>query len=233
MTEVQELHSVEKKKTTLPLYREVFPEDSDAFLEWYYSQSGNVIFALTDAHTNQVLSMIHCNPCKLIYRGKPFTAAYLYAVATAPAFRHRGYMAALLDHTFAWCRRKGIPFCTLIPVDEAIYTPFAFETICSFDAERSGDQPAMSFDLYSIESTEKVESERQFSSPDDLPENPVVMARITDPDSFYRIFSSVFAGSKKAHGEEPDEEEAYGKLSNEKEMLSFLRKLSISFSQDL
>ncbi len=121
----------------------------------------------------------------------------LYAVATAPAFRHHGYMAALLRYTFSWCREKGIPFCSLIPVDEAIYTSFGFETVCPFDAKRRGDQAPADFDLYTMESAEKVQTERLYSSPDDLPDNPVIMAKITDQGSFCKIFGSALSDEKE------------------------------------
>lgn len=111
------------------LYRDVFSEDSNEFVQYYYEEKAkdNVVFV--SLVEDEIVAMVHCNPFYFYMNGKKVRAHYLVAVATEPAFRHRGHMAALLRMTIRFLSEIGEPFVFLMPVDSKIYEPFHFHFI--------------------------------------------------------------------------------------------------------
>ncbi len=202
MMKLRVLRTPEEKAETRALYERIFPEDSPRFLDWYYEDRcrDNIILALQK--DGNVTAMLHLNP--FIMRTGRGTAAkvyYIYAVATAPEERHKGCMAALLQQSFRLMEEEQIPFCFLLPVDEAIYRPFDFHRICRFQTEKCTDYAAVqkNYDIYIEETPEdrrRVQLQQAISEADgedacaELPEHPVVMARILSPEAF-RCFSSL------------------------------------------
>ncbi len=114
---------------TRKLWENVFPEDTKAFLDYYYffKTRDNEIYV---AEENEgVCSMLHLNPYLIQVEGEQFLLHYIIAVATEPKYRGRGYMRALLVHAMQEMYRRGEPFTYLVPAAEAIYTPYDFRFI--------------------------------------------------------------------------------------------------------
>jgi len=111
------------------LWEEAFPEDSRGFVDYYFEQKmkDNQVLAILDE--GQLQSMIHLNPYTLKVRGYRWNADYLVGVATKKDKRHQGYMRRLLMRMMKDMRKKQMPFCFLMPADEAIYRPFGFTYI--------------------------------------------------------------------------------------------------------
>ena len=148
--------------------------------------------------------MVHLNPFRLSVCGKEVLCCYLAAVATDASFRRQGYMSDVLHASFEYMKKQQIPFCYLLPVDPAIYAGFGFETICHFsETFIPYDQVKKFYDIYCIRDEtyqlrlnmeqEISELEKKLPHADDLPigsslpPNPVIMARIIDPESFDKI----------------------------------------------
>ena len=137
----------EEKKNCRSLWEEAFPEDSREFGDYYFQEKikNNRILALTeeneglrmqeaDGRESEVLlgrveAMLHQNPYRLMVRGQQWKVDYLVGVATRKDKRHRGYMRLLLTCMMAHMRQERMPFCFLMPADEAIYRPFGFTFI--------------------------------------------------------------------------------------------------------
>lgn len=201
MTEIRVLRTLQEKEETRALYETVFPEDSARFLDWYYHDRcrDNVIVALYK--DGQVVAMAHLNP--FMMRTKKGTCArvyYIYAVATAMEERHQGYMAAVLRKSVQLMEEEHTPFCFLLPVDEAIYQPFDFHTVCIFQKKKNTDYTAVQkeYDVYIEENDDYVRrvkvqqaiaEEEGVSEEEDigLPQNPVIMARILSLPDFLRF----------------------------------------------
>jgi predicted acetyltransferase len=126
----------EQNILTKPLYEEVFPEDKGAFSDYYYQEvaTGSTIYAARQA-PEDICSMVHLNPTRLLWSGEQITVPYIVAVATRKEFRHRGLMRSLLDMIFGDLEAEGVPFAFLMPVNEAIYKPFGFERTWSWQWE--------------------------------------------------------------------------------------------------
>lgn len=154
--------------------------------------------------------MVHLNPFIMHTKaGARAKVYYIYAVATAPEVRHQGCMATLLERSFEQMEKEEIPFCFLLPVDEAIYTPFDFHTVCDFQEKKNPDYAAVqkTYDLYIEENAdvrrraqaqERIEAMEQDrdAAANELPEHPVIMARILSLPAFLS-FSGLPAGTSR------------------------------------
>ncbi len=116
----------EERPQSRNLWEEAFPEDSKQFGDYYFAEKikDNRILVLEE--DARIDSMIQLNPYVLQVKGEQWKSDYLVGVATRKDRRHRGYMRRLLGRMMADMRAEGMPFCFLMPADEAIYLPFGF-----------------------------------------------------------------------------------------------------------
>ena len=116
---------------TRPLWEEVFTEDTQAFLDYYYyiKTKDNQIYVVEE--DEQICSMLQLNPYRLKVENSEFPSAYIIAVATKESYRGRGFMGALLRRALNDMYAEKIPFTFLMPAAEAIYTPYDFRFIYS------------------------------------------------------------------------------------------------------
>lgn len=114
---------------TRPLYEEVFSEDSERFVDYYYTEKtkNNQIYVVEEDGVIQ--AMLHLNPYELNVNGTKKTANYIVAVATREAYRGRGFMKALLERALHDMYQVGETFTYLMPAAEEIYTPYGFRTV--------------------------------------------------------------------------------------------------------
>lgn len=127
----------EEKGESRELWEEAFPEDSRSFVDYYFKEKikDNRVLVLeeevaeTDMEHGWIASMIHLNPYGIRAAGERWKVDYLVGVATRKDRRHRGYMRSLLNRMMENMRNEGMPFCFLMPADEAIYRPFGFTYI--------------------------------------------------------------------------------------------------------
>ena len=141
----------DEKQSCRKLWEEAFPEDSREFGDYYFREKlkDNRILALVEEAEEEQLgiqeikarrtgetklsgnvqAMLHRNPYRLMVCGQQWQVDYLVGVATRKERRHRGYMRQLLLRMMDDMRREGMPFCFLMPADEAIYRPFGFTFI--------------------------------------------------------------------------------------------------------
>lgn len=133
-----------EKEESRDLWEEAFPEDSRSFDDYYFGEKlgDNRILVLEEEHaagsgedgngkpgSSRIVSMIHLNPYVVQAAGLRWQVDYLVGVATRKDRRHRGYMRRLLLRMMEDMRVEGMPFCFLMPADEAIYRPFGFTYI--------------------------------------------------------------------------------------------------------
>ncbi len=119
----------EERTLTRPLYEEVFPGDSQGFVEYYYKEKteDNEIYVVEE--DGQIRSMLHLNPYLIYINGRVVKANYIVAVGTQKAYRGRGYMTALIHQALQDMYADGEPFTFLMPAAEEIYLPHDFRTV--------------------------------------------------------------------------------------------------------
>lgn len=209
------LKTPEEQDRTKPLYREIFPEDKEEFLDFYYRERPKRILAMEE--DGEIIAMLHLNPFLFSFFGKEITASYIYAVATKKEKRRQGIMGELLHYSFQLLKEEGETFCVLIPVSESIYSPYGFRTVAKLAVEESKREKSSKnsaeqgceddkscsmrdskkrafkdYVLYAVPTEELLErrkKEATFSSEEDaLPDNPVLMMKILNPELF-RLYS--------------------------------------------
>ena len=209
------LKTPEEQDRTKPLYREIFPEDKEEFLDFYYRERPKRILAMEE--DGEIIAMLHLNPFLFSFFGKEITASYIYAVATKKEQRRQGIMGELLHYSFQLLKEEGETFCVLIPVSESIYSPYGFRTVAKLAVEESKREKSSKnsaeqgceddkscsmrdskkrafkdYVLYAVPTEELLErrkKEATFSSEEDaLPDNPVLMMKILNPELF-RLYS--------------------------------------------
>ncbi|MFV0363935.1 MAG: GNAT family N-acetyltransferase [Suipraeoptans sp.] len=111
------------------VYESVFPEDSKGFVDYYFTEvtKNNIIYVLEDG--DKVCSMIHLNPYRAMINDTETLIHYIVAVATLKEERSKGYMGQLLNRVLNDMYDAGEVFTYLMPVAEAIYTPYDFRTV--------------------------------------------------------------------------------------------------------
>ena len=170
------LKTPEEQERTKALYREIFPEDTEAFLDFYYKE-----------RPKRILAMLHLNPFLLSFFGKEITASYIYAVATKKEKRRQGIMGELLRYAFQLLKEEGEVFCILIPVAESIYSPYGFRTVTKLAIEESEPEEGTNV-LYAVPTKALLERRKKEalldSEEDALPENPVLMMKILNKPLF-------------------------------------------------
>lgn len=179
------LKTPEEQERTKALYREIFPEDTEAFLDFYYKERPKRILAMEE--DGQIIAMLHLNPFLLSFFGKEITASYIYAVATKKEKRRQGIMGELLRYAFQLLKEEGEAFCILIPVAESIYSPYGFRTVAKLALEESEPEEGINV-LYAVPTKallERRKKEKMLDSEEDvLPENPVLMMKILNKPLF-------------------------------------------------
>lgn len=126
--------AVEEHIKTRKLWEEVFSEDTEAFLDYYYTYIAqeNEIYVIEDAE--RIVSMLHLNPYDMRIGESIYRIHYIVAVATDAAYRGRGLMRQLLTHAMTEMYLRKEPFTFLMPAAEAIYRPYDFRYI--YEQER-------------------------------------------------------------------------------------------------
>ena len=130
-----------EKILTKPLYKEAFFEDSDRFIDYYYSEKLKDNRILADIDDGIIKSMLMLNPYKISVLGKKYGLYYIVAVATGKRYRRQGCMRRLLNNALCDMNAEHIPFTYLIPANKDYYLPFDFAFVSGkneYNADLSG-----------------------------------------------------------------------------------------------
>ena len=189
MRKILLLSTAEEQEKTKPLYREVFPEDTEAFVDFYYRERPKRILAMEE--DGEIIAMLHLNPFLISFFGKEIKASYIYAVATQKEKRRQGIMGELLRYSFTLLEEEGEAFCILIPVAESIYSPYGFRTIGKLSLEEKPLEEIEKSALYALPTKKLLERRAEEAAlsdeEDELPEDPVVMLKILNPEAFRKF----------------------------------------------
>jgi len=119
----------DERRSCEPLWKACFPEDSQAFLDFYYQyKMADNDVAVIRNESGRIIAMLHLNPYTVIACGRKLLCHYIVAVATEEPYRRMGCMARLITHAFRRMYERQEAFCYLEPANKAYYTPFGFRT---------------------------------------------------------------------------------------------------------
>ncbi len=191
----------QEKSRSEALYREAFPEDKDAFVEYYYSYVTRDNRILVEEQGDEICSMLHLNPYRLSVNGTMVDAYYYVAVATKEACRHQGMMRRLLNKSLNDIRKEGHPFTYLMPANRAIYEPFDFRIVYEqkkvelpLEPEKANQLMAERFDVYTLRDDwyveRMLEEERICAGDPPFDIVPYIMARVTHVERMLEFLRS-------------------------------------------
>ncbi|TCT15729.1 putative acetyltransferase [Natranaerovirga pectinivora] len=104
-------------------------QDSDAFMEYYFDTKTLTNEVLVYKEMEEIISMIHLNPYKIIVNHVIENIDYIVGVGTQPSQQGKGYMRKMMLNTLKRLYNKGHSLTMLMPVDEKIYDGFGFSFI--------------------------------------------------------------------------------------------------------
>ncbi len=124
----------EEKNRCRALWNEAFPEDSEAFCDYYFDKKTKDNRILVCEEDGEIVSMLHRNPYRIFMRGTETECDYIVGVATAVSERHKGHMRSLMIAALHEMQKERMPFVFLMPARESLYLPFDFRYV--FDQPR-------------------------------------------------------------------------------------------------
>lgn len=122
------LEKTEWKKAR-KLWKEVFDEDTEQFLDYYECYVADHNLILAEREEGEIVSMVQLNPYKVRMGTQKADSYYIVAVATREDCRHQGRMRRILTEALQYMDQEKIPFTFLMPASESIYLPFDFVTV--------------------------------------------------------------------------------------------------------
>lgn len=115
----------EEIPTQKSLWKVAFGDD-DAFIDWFYDCRGPEAQVPVVLEDGVVVSMLTLLPHTLsLPDGGTASARYVYALATDPAARSKGYGRQLLRWTDAYLAEQGVDCLTIVPAEPSLFKFFA------------------------------------------------------------------------------------------------------------
>lgn len=116
----------QEREAVAALWRQCFPEDSAAYVTWYFDtvyEARNTLALFDGQH---LCSSLQLNPYPLRLRGRTLDAAAMAGVDTDPAYRRRGLAGELIRAAFALMRERGQAMSFLYPFRESFYEAYGY-----------------------------------------------------------------------------------------------------------
>jgi len=114
----------ESRDDLIRLWSEVFG-DTPAVLQFFFDTVFSPENTLVVTADGKIVSALYLLPAALSFKGKHRRAHYIYAAATAPDFRSRGYMDRLLQEAAIVGEKRGDAYSILLPSQDSLYSFYA------------------------------------------------------------------------------------------------------------
>jgi len=123
------------------IWRECFPRDSAAFIDFYFDNvhSGNNSLILKD-NNGTPCSYMGMPQYEMRFCGHQVKTVYLSGISTLSEHRGKGYMTAMMSQALETMYQRGVLISVLIPADAGLYTRYGY-AYCYFHSHQnlSGD----------------------------------------------------------------------------------------------
>lgn len=124
-----QLLTVSDRPAVEALWRLGFPDDSDAFVRWYFETQYPLTETLGIFDANGLLSAcLQMAPYQLSLRGKTINAPMITGAVTHPEAQRRGLMAQLLQAAFSFMRTSA-PTTVLYPFNYGFYQQYGYACV--------------------------------------------------------------------------------------------------------
>lgn len=119
-----------EKQETKRLWHSCFPEDTDKFIEYYYSEKTKDNRILVKKDSGLIVSMTQLNPYRVSMKDKEIDTFYVVGVATDAGRRREGHFRDVFLQMMQDMNEEKVPFLFLMPADANIYLPLDFAYMC-------------------------------------------------------------------------------------------------------
>ncbi|MDR0682226.1 MAG: GNAT family N-acetyltransferase [Dysgonamonadaceae bacterium] len=103
------------------LWKLCFPDDTEAFINFYFSAVYRHEETLIYPEKNKPVASLQIIPYRIKIEKTIFNAGYISGAMTHPDFRKKGYMEKLLNVAFEVMKNKKYNYTFLIPQEEWLY----------------------------------------------------------------------------------------------------------------
>lgn len=104
--------------------------DEDGYIDLFFNKEYEHCKTFARFEDETIVSALYLLDCFIFLNGKRYDGYYLYAAATRPESRKKGYMAALIREAQQFAENERKSFIALVPGEEwlyAYYRKFGFE----------------------------------------------------------------------------------------------------------
>ncbi len=105
--------------------------DTDAYIKQFWDAMFKPENTLVYRVEGVAVAMYFFLESQVVINGKGYSAYYLYAAATLPKYRGKGYMSKLIEKGIDIAKQRNVDFIVLVPAEESLfdyYGKFGFET---------------------------------------------------------------------------------------------------------
>lgn len=109
------------KETLADLWNTVFGDDYE-YISLIFSEAyTDSIICFAELDGENVVSAFYLIESYINFDNKHYKGYYLYAAATLPEYRKKGFMSKLINEAVSYCKEKGYDFISLVPSNEGLY----------------------------------------------------------------------------------------------------------------
>ncbi len=95
--------------------------DSNLFIDFYYANRYKEDETALLLEDGEIMAMLTMLPVSIEASGQSYAAAMLYAIATHPEYRNRGYATLLIDFAHQYLAQKHLVFSLLVPAGKQLF----------------------------------------------------------------------------------------------------------------
>ena len=104
-----------QKQDVINIWKTSFPDDSQDFLDLYFSKKYKKENTLLYFINKKPVSCVQMLPYEMTFYNTVCKTSYISGAATLPEYKNQGIMGKLLSESFTEMRKRGDDFTTLIP----------------------------------------------------------------------------------------------------------------------
>lgn len=99
--------------------------DTDNYIKQFWDAMFKPENTLVYREEGVVVAMYFFLEAQTVIKGRGYSTFYLYAAATLPKYRGRGYMAHLIEKGVDVAKQRNVDFITLVPAEDYLFDYYA------------------------------------------------------------------------------------------------------------
>jgi GNAT superfamily N-acetyltransferase len=111
----------EEKEQTMQLWRNVFREDSEDFVQLYFSKLYKSEYNISCQINKSVVGALQTFPHQFLFHGQHLLSVYISGVSVDDKFRRQNIGTSVMRQAHTYLYEKGVALATLIPAEEWLY----------------------------------------------------------------------------------------------------------------